>query len=140
MWGNFYTGYHIYEGSPRSTRPNKVNMQCKALFEMPTMSPNLRTFIRQSTNTILQIFFTISDVVTSFGRPLRCLSWAACRTSFKLCHQILFCCKRRIRLPQSRIQLDFDIGWTETIQMKVLYHITMTNFFHVQKFTESVYY
>ncbi|GFY35172.1 uncharacterized protein TNCV_5045471 [Trichonephila clavipes] len=38
---------------------------------MPSMSACSRTFSRRSSNTTLWIFFTISEVVTSFGRPLR---------------------------------------------------------------------
>ena len=56
-----------------------VNMRCTALFEMPTMSASLRTFSWRSSNTILWIFFTISVVVTSFGRPLWCPSWQLVR-------------------------------------------------------------
>ena len=58
---------HVYKFS--------VNMRCTALFVMPTMSASWRTFSLRSYNTILWIFFTISVVVTSFGRSLRCSSW-----------------------------------------------------------------
>ena len=55
------------------------NMQCPAPFEMPTMSASSHTFSRRSSNSILWIFFTISVVVTLFGRPLRCLYWQLVR-------------------------------------------------------------
>ena len=117
-----------------------VNMRCIALFEMPTISASPRTFSRRSSNTILWIFFTFSVVVTSFSQPLRCSSWQLVRPLFKLRHPILYCCKRMSRLPQSRIKLGFDLGWTEIFQIKVLYHIMMTNFSHVYKFTKGVHY
>ena len=57
-----------------------VNMRCTAHFQMPTMSASSCTFSRRSSNTILWIFFTISVVVTSFGRSLRCLVWQFVRS------------------------------------------------------------
>ena len=56
-----------------------VNIRCTGLFEIPTMSASPRTFSRQSSHTILWIFFTICVMVTSFGRPLRCSSWQLVR-------------------------------------------------------------
>ena len=52
-----------------------VNKRCTALFQMPPVSASSCSFIPRSSNTISWIFFTISGVVTSFGRPLRCSSW-----------------------------------------------------------------
>lgn len=52
-----------------------VDMRCTPLFEMPTMYDGFCI----SSNTILGIFFTISGVVTSFGRPQRCSPWQLLR-------------------------------------------------------------
>ena len=49
------------------------------IFKMSTVSVSSLTFSRWSSNIILWIFFTISGVVTSFGRPLQCLSWQIVR-------------------------------------------------------------
>jgi uncharacterized membrane protein len=54
-------------------------MRCVAFFEMPIMSATSRNFNRRLSNTIFWIYFTISGVVTSFGRPLRCSSWQLVR-------------------------------------------------------------
>ena len=59
-----------------------VNMRCTEHFEMPTMSSSSRTFSRWLSNSILWIFFTISVVVTSFSRPLRCSSWQLVQSRF----------------------------------------------------------
>ena len=80
-----------------------VNMRYTELFETPTMSASSRIISRRSSNTILWIFFTISVVITSFGQALWCSSWLFVRHRLKLCHPILHCCKRRCRLPESRI-------------------------------------
>ena len=65
------------------------NMWRRTLFKMPSKYAfNWRSF-----NTILWIFFTISGVVTSFGRPLFV---SAPRLN---CHPTFYCCKRRSRLP-----------------------------------------
>lgn len=36
-----------------------------------------------------------------------------------------------------RVQHSIDIGWVEAFEVKVLHHVTMTNFLHVYKFTDS---
>ena len=56
-----------------------ANIRCKALFEMPTMYAGSRTLGQRLSNTNFWIFFTISLVVSSFGRSLRCLSWRLVR-------------------------------------------------------------
>ena len=98
-----------------------VNMWRTALFVMPTMSTRSRSFSRRSSNTILWTFFTISVLVTSFVQPLRCSQTKEPTSS---------------ELNLARLWYWFDCD----LLMKVLYHITMTNFSHVYKFTESVHY
>ena len=68
-------------------------------------------------------------VVTSFGRPLRCSSWYVVRPRLNFTIQYYIVVNEGTDLsPPSRILLGFDIGWTETFQMRVCY-ITVTNFF-----------
>lgn len=50
---------------------------------MPTTSASSRYFSRQSSNTILLIFFKISGMVTLFGRVLRSSSWQLVRPRFE---------------------------------------------------------
>ena len=47
---------------------------------MPTLFASSRTLRQRSSNTMLWIFYTISVLVTSFGRSLRCSSWHLVRS------------------------------------------------------------
>ena len=78
-------------------------------------------------------------MVTLFGRPLRCLSWQFGRPRLNSATQYFIVVNEGADSPEKNLA-GFHIGWTETFQMKVLYHITMTNFPYVYKFTENVYY
>lgn len=48
-----------------------VNMRCTISFEMSVISANSQTFSRLSSSTVLWMFCTIFEVVTSFGRALQ---------------------------------------------------------------------
>lgn len=50
---------------------------------------------------------------------------------WQLCHPTFYYGKLKSRLPQSRIQLRFDIDWTEVFQMKVLYHTTRSSVYYI---------
>lgn len=78
-----------------------------AFSEMPTISGSSRIFSRQSPNTILWNFFTISGVITSFGWPNKGAESCTVNSSLAL---IL------VRLRPFRLEF---------------YHINMVSFFHV---------
>ena len=70
-----------------------VNMRCTTLFEiLPCL---LACWLSRLINIILCILFTISGVITSFGRPLPMFALADRTTSIKLWHPISYCCKWR---------------------------------------------
>ena len=82
-------------------------------FEIPTSSASSYTFKRRSSNTTFWIVFTNSDVVTSFGRPQNLLEWNLAQ---------LWCWLKWYISNESIVSHNDD------------------HFFHVYKFTGSVYY
>ena len=68
-----------------------VNMQCKTLFEMPTMSASWRTFSRRSSNTtvvFLHHFWRCHLIWSTTAMFVLAIHTA----SFNLCH-CFYCCK-----------------------------------------------
>ena len=75
-------------------------MRCAALLEMPTMSASSRTFNRWLSNTILWNFFTFSVIVSSIGRPLRCLPCQLVRPRLKSTTQYFIVVNEGVDFPR----------------------------------------